>query len=611
MVYVVLDLTSKQIVPQQVYPELLVDNRFAQALRNKNYSYAFFNKEKLMGSVGGFNFDRDFDSKLLNNPFLYSGGIRVDGHWIAGVEDETGRQAIVLSDGYRIFFILANFSFLFIVGIIIIFLLLVTYIISQTRQKIVLNYSTRIQLYIFLSFIVPLVVVSAIALRMISQSNDAQLEKEIREKGIQMTESVSNLLAGSDTLTSPHELQIKVNEIAQASSVDANIYDTSGALLASSQPTIFNSQLVMPLPNREAWEKLVMEKFNIVQVRCSIGLLDYNSLFFALKSPGKNRLDGILELPFLKSNSDSSKVSVLTNILVTFVIVFICFSFFAFSATDKLTFPLRFIAKKLKTTSLGDNQPIAWKANDEIGLMVKEYNRMLDNLEQNKIDLARNQKESAWREIAQQVAHEIKNPLTPMKLTLQQMEQSAGQGLMDQERTKKSIHTMLAQVDVLNGIAGSFSAFATMPAPVLVKLDITHLLKRTILLFENQANTAIQFFQPALPMVALGDEQLLGRIFSNLILNALQSGENGKQVAVEVRVEEEGSWCMISFQDNGAGIAEDLRDKIFLPHFSTKNTGSGLGLAIAKQGIEQMGGSIGFNTTKGKGTTFLVRLKGG
>ncbi len=105
----------------------------------------------------------------------------MDGHWIAGVEDETGRQAIVLSDGYRAFFILANFSFLFIIGIIIIFLLLIAYIISQTRQKIVLNYSTRIQLYIFLSFIVPLVVVSAIALRMISQSNDAQLEKEIRE----------------------------------------------------------------------------------------------------------------------------------------------------------------------------------------------------------------------------------------------------------------------------------------------------------------------------------------------------------------------------------------------------------------------------------------------
>jgi len=150
-----------------------------------------------------------------------------------------------------------------------------------------------------------------------------------------------------------------------------------------------------------------------------------------------------------------------------------------------------------------------------------------------------------------------------------------------------------------------------MPTPILTKLDITHLLRKTILLFENQANTKIQFAQPAMPMVVLGDEQLLGRIFSNIILNALQAGENERQVVVNVNVKEEGHWCLISFHDNGAGIAEELREKIFLPHFSTKNTGSGLGLAIAKQGIEQMGGSIGFDAKRGQGTTFFVKLKAG
>ena len=607
--YVVLDLSLKQIVPQQVYPELLVDNRFAQTLRNKNYSYAFFLKEKLMGSAGSFNFDRDFDVDVLNNLTLYSKGIKIDGHWLVGSEVETGKQSVVASEAYSNFSALANFSFLFIVGIGLIFLFLVVYLISQARQKIILNYSTRIQLYVYLSFILPLVVVSTIALRMISQSDDAQLEKEIREKGIQITESLSSLLQERDTVTNLHELQMKVTEIAQASSVDANIYDPSGKLLASSQPTIFSSQLVMPLPKREAWEKIVNEKFNIVQARCNIGALDYSSLFFAIKTSGKNDIDGILELPFLKSNSESTKISVLTNILVTFVIVFIAFSFFAFNAIDKLTFPLRFIAKKLKTTSLGENQPIEWKANDEIGLMVKEYNRMLDNLEENKIDLARNQKESAWREIAQQVAHEIKNPLTPMKLTLQQMEQAVANKSMDQERTRKSIETMLAQVDVLNGIAGSFSTFATMPAPVLAKVDVILLLNHTVALFENQANALIEFKQPIASLFAMGDNQLLGRIFSNIILNALQSGAYEKKIMLEIVAKEEGNWCLISFRDNGLGIAPALLDKIFLPHFTTKNTGSGLGLAIAKQGIEQMGGAIWFETTTGQGTTFFVKLK--
>ncbi len=607
--YVVLDLSLKQIVPQQVYPELLVDNRFAQTLRNKNYSYAFFNKERLMGSVGSFNFDRDFDIDLHKNLSHYSKGLKIGGRWLVGSEDETGRQAVVSSDAYSNFFVLANFSFLFIVGIGLIFLVLITYLLSQARKRIILNYSTRIQLYVYLAFILPLAVVSTIALRLISQSDDIQLEREIREKGVQITESVSSLLEDTDRSANLHDLQSKVTEITQASSVDANIYSSSGELLVSSQPTIFNSQLVMPLPKREAWEKIANEKYNIVQARCNIGSLEYSSLFFAIKASGRNHIDGILELPFLRSNSESSKVNVLTNIMVTFVIVFICFSFFAFNAIDKLTFPLRFIAKKLKTTSLGENQPIEWKTNDEIGLMVKEYNRMLDNLEKNKIDLARNQKESAWREIAQQVAHEIKNPLTPMKLTLQQMEQSAANDSLDHERTKKSIQTMLAQVDVLNGIAGSFSAFATMPPPVLAKVDITLLLNRTIALFENQENAVIKFDQPITPLVALGDEQLLGRIFSNIILNALQAGMSTKKIRVEVFVKEENNWCCISFRDNGMGIIQELRDKIFLPHFTTKNTGSGLGLAIAKQGIEQMGGTIWFETTTGRGTTFFVKLK--
>src|SRR5262249_14295553 len=156
--------------------------------------------------------------------------------------------------------------------------------------------------------------------------------------------------------------------------------------------------------------------------------------------------------------------------------------------------------------------------------------------------------ERAWREIAQQVAHEIKNPLTPMKLTLQQMEQAAAEGPVGQERTKKSIETMLAQVDVLNGIAGSFSAFAAMPTPVLENVDLVLLLRRTILLFDHQTNAKIKFTEPANPVIALGDGPLLGRIFSNIMLNAFQAGENGKPVAVEIATRVEGNWSITSFR---------------------------------------------------------------
>ncbi len=610
--YVVLDLSSKQIVPQQVYPELLVDNRFAQSLRNKNYSYAFFRQKKLVSSIGSFNFERDFGNASLSNPLLYSKGIRTNDNWLVGTGDEMDRQAIVAAETYPAFFSLANFSFLIVIGIGLIFILLIGHLITRSQKKFDLNYSARIQLYVYLSFILPLVIVSTIALRMISQSDEVQLEKEIKEKGLRITESLPELLHStkSDSSIALSKLQKKLVEVSQNTFADANLYLPSGELIASSQPTIFGSQLVMPLPDRASWEKIVNERFNIVQARCRIGLLNYNSLFFAIKQSGKNHLIGILELPFFQSNSQSAKVSVLANILVTFVVVFILFSFFAFTAINKLTSPLRFIAKKLKSTSLENNQPIEWSANDEIGLMVKEYNRMLGNLERSKIDLARSQKETAWREIAQQVAHEIKNPLTPMKLTLQQLEQAMPTGEIDKERTKKSLQMLLAQVEILNGIASSFNSFAAMPTPVQNQIDLTSLLRNTIALFENQSKVILRFEAPSSSTNILGDEQLLVRIFSNIILNGIQSRLNEDTNAnILISTEWHSGWCIIKFRDNGSGISLELRDKIFLPHFTTKQSGSGLGLAIAKQGIEQMGGSIWFETEIGKGSTFFVKLR--
>jgi nitrogen fixation/metabolism regulation signal transduction histidine kinase len=335
--------------------------------------------------------------------------------------------------------------------------------------------------------------------------------------------------------------------------------------------------------------------------------LEYNSTFFAIRSQKNGNVLGILELPFFDSTTDNLRSGVLSNILITYTVVFVLFSLFASNAIGKLTSPLRLIAKKLNTTSLADNQPIDWKSNDEIGSMVKEYNRMLGNLEQSKIELARNEKESAWREIAKQVAHEIKNPLTPMKLTLQQMERTLMQGELSKERAEGSVKTLLTQVDILNGIAGSFSAFATMPSPEINSVELNSILKQTVLLFENHVLGSVHLNAVSALTNVQGDEKLLGRIFSNIILNGLQS-DGEKKTNVEVSVASNDGWSVVCIRDNGSGIAFELRDKIFIPHFSTKETGSGLGLAIAKQGIEQMGGQIWFETSQ-TGTSFFIKLK--
>jgi nitrogen fixation/metabolism regulation signal transduction histidine kinase len=194
-----------------------------------------------------------------------------------------------------------------------------------------------------------------------------------------------------------------------------------------------------------------------------------------------------------------------------------------------------------------------------------------------------------------------------MKLTLQQMERLMLQGEISKEKTKNSVQTLLAQVETLDGIAGSFSAFATMPSPVMTKVDLTMVLQKAVSLYENHMLGTVAFDKPSASVYVNADEQLVGRIFSNIILNGLQSNKDG-HVNVDVTIQRDSEWSTVCIKDNGKGVSAELIDKIFLPHFSTKETGSGLGLAIAKQGIEQMGGSVRFETSA-RGTSFFVRLK--
>jgi nitrogen fixation/metabolism regulation signal transduction histidine kinase len=283
----------------------------------------------------------------------------------------------------------------------------------------------------------------------------------------------------------------------------------------------------------------------------------------------------------------------------------------SYFASKSLTYPLKFITQKIKKTSLSAyNEPLVWKSNDEIGLLVGEYNRMLENLEQSKKALSQNEKESAWREMAKQVAHEIKNPLTPMKLTLQHLQRLLSQKDETHLQTvDRSINTLLQQIETLSDIATSFSSFAKMPVPKQEPFELISVLKRTVTLFHNESEADVQFSHDQTSILVEGDQQLMGRIFANLIINGIQSVPSTRKPEIKIKVDYQVSAKVrISIIDNGEGIDKAIQDKIFVPNFSTKYAGSGIGLAIAKRGIEQAGGTIDFNSVKGEGTTFIVDL---
>lgn len=342
----------------------------------------------------------------------------------------------------------------------------------------------------------------------------------------------------------------------------------------------------------------------------SIGEFHYNAVYVRLISSDTGKSLGILSIPFFNSREalDKKKIDVIAMVLNIFVVIFLIIVILSYVSFKSLTTPLELIATKLKRTSFsGQNEPLEWRVNDEIGILVNEYNAMLMKLEESKKALSRNEKESAWREMAQQVAHEIKNPLTPMKLKLQHLQYTLGDSEQEQ-RLKKSMGALLTQVETLNDIATSFSSFAKMPIPENIHFNITNTLKNTIQLYESNQDMLFKKNIYLEDVWVNGDEKLLGRILTNLILNGKQAVSSDKQPIVELSSRMENKQFLIELKDNGDGIPEEIQHKVFLPNFSTKYTGSGIGLAVAKRGIEHAGGKIWFETKENEGTSFFILL---
>lgn len=608
--YVVLELSLKKIIPESVYPELLVDNRFKEFYRAQDISYAVYSDTSLLFSSGDFNYDRAFNPRWLGIPELHTEGITVAGFDHIALEDQNKRTAVVSSTQTQQVYMLANFSFWLVLGLAIILIQLLIVGIQNYWQGEKLFFSARIQLLLNAAFFLPLIIVSVTTLNLTNISSQIQLNNEYLNKaesfGTQLSVYLNNYL-GEDTDGVAY-FENQLTDLANLTNLDANVYEVSGELLASSQPLIVENNLLSGYIHPVARQEILNGK-NLVIQKENVGTLEYFVSYAALKAPRTGKLIGILGIPFFQSAYSLEKVqiSVLANILSIFALIFIGLVILSYFVSQWLTFPLKFITQTLRKTSLvRTNQPLIWNSDDEIGLMVKEYNQMLFKLGESKAELEHTQRELAWREIAQQVAHEIKNPLTPMKLTLQQLERSLTAGSHTHEKTGKAVASLLTQVETLNEIASSFSSFAKMPEPVMQPLELVSLLKRIVDLHMHTGD--LTFTSSLKEAIILGDEQLLGRTFSNIILNAFQSSQPGKAMQVKVILRQEDNSYIIEFEDNGKGIQPHEGERIFSPYFTTKQSGSGLGLAISKQAIEQMKGRIWFETTLDEGTTFFILL---
>ncbi len=327
-------------------------------------------------------------------------------------------------------------------------------------------------------------------------------------------------------------------------------------------------------------------------------------------SKGKPML--IANVVYEKSYDRISELKItLKEISTGYILLFLVAAAMAFLLSRNITRSLDIITKRIRKTKLGQyNEPIEWQNSDEIGELVSEYNRMLKQLEISALKLAQSERESAWREMAQQVAHEIKNPLTPMKLRVQQLERTWKE---KPEEFNGRLHafseSMIEQIDALARIANEFSHFAKMPKPNLALENLDTTLHSVIELFDNVQQVKITYRAQLLhPALVLVDKDQLIRVLNNLLNNAIQAIPTGRDGEIDVCLRVSEHHVIVRIQDNGVGITQENKQRIFVPNFTTKSNGTGLGLAMVKTIVEQNQGSVFFRSKEEKGASFFISL---
>lgn len=600
--YVILDLTLKKFIPTSVFPELLLESRYFLST-SQEFDYAIYKNNQVLYKQGRFSFENKLSADDLRKEEMYLKGMERDGVHYYGLKTQDGGQIIIISPTYNLDQLLANFSFIFLILLFAFGAALLSGQFLTDRSQF--NLSTKIQLYLGLSFIIPLLIVSIALLNTLNRSYREEIDNNFQKRSYNLAENLID--ATEEFIENRSNIDEYANEIAEAGALaqsDINIYDVRGRLITSSQPEIFRLGLISTLMDPYAFSELRYKQEQSLISDGSIGILDFKTSYTVLRAYDDGRLLAILAMPYFDSKNHlrRQQVEVFGSLITIFTIIFLISIFVGNVIVGNLIHPLKKIGEKLRTTSFEkENQPILYEANDEIGSLIKEYNLMVLKLEESKEALAVSQKESAWKEIARQVAHEIKNPLTPMRLKVQRMMES----FKTDEKNYKTCLTLIDQVDTLSSIADSFSEFAKMPAPNNKSVDICTLLDSAIRLYQSDNVRFKKQFEKSVPEAWI-DPKIFTGIFTNIILNAIQAAD--EDLVIQVEVKESNAKIMVLIADNGKGIPEEVQEKIFTPYFSTKSQGSGIGLAVAKKGIENAGGNIWFESEEGKGTSFYISL---
>ena len=402
--------------------------------------------------------------------------------------------------------------------------------------------------------------------------------------------------------------KMRIFEISSVHNLEISIYDLKGNLLISSTSTAFDKideSVISPRILNELESNTNHRVFKNDEVEN----ISFETSYTYLSDLKLNNI-GVLKLEFSQDNTMQQKElnEFMYRLAYVYVFMFIIAIALAYFLSSYITRSIKTISDKIHETRLNKrNEKIEFNTGStEIITLVNAYNRMIDELQESAVKLAQSEREQAWREMAKQVAHEIKNPLTPMRLTVQSFERRFDpEDPKIKEKLKEYSQTLIQQIDVMSSIASAFSDFAKMPKQNKEEINVVEVVKLALDIFNEDY---ISYFYTEDNLIANLDKTQLIRIVTNLITNATQATENIENPTIKVTVSSNKKSIKIAVIDNGKGIDDDVKDLIFEPKFTTKSSGMGLGLPMIKKIIEAYNGSIAFTSNKKEGTIFTVTL---
>ena len=566
----------------------------------KNYSFSIYKNNILDYKFGNYLYPNNLNNFISQDDGFHKG----DRFKHLILNDLNHNKTIVVTIEYeRWLRFVAPFSIIFFALLLSYFLYIYFY---EGRTQFRKSFHGKMQITILLTLAFSFFIVGFVSFLFLNNNIKKKTEiSQYKQANIIRNKLETNILDENSLTDSDY-----LHELAETFICDIKIYDLDGNVVNSTLSDHAHVDDYQSI-NEDAYHTICEEWAGYFMQTEWYGDEKCSSYYFPILDKN-NELIAVLNVPYFDSDSEyDDRISNFILNYINIIIVLLCItSIIMILITRKTLKPLKIIEEQMGKISLeGNNEPINFEGHDEIGALVQQYNNMCQQLEIAANQLARSERENAWREMARQVAHEIKNPLTPMRLNIEYLQMLWDRKDPNFEKNfKETLASLLEQIETLSKIATAFSNYAKLPENTPTTFDLSELLKSTIKLYDVEKNISITLIyneKEEWPLFA--DRNNLGRVFGNIIKNAIQAigSETGH---IELILSRLGERYKIQISDNGCGIKEEDKKKVFFPNFTTKSSGMGVGLSVSQNIIQAMGGNITFSSKVGIGTVFTIDI---